>query len=247
MNSYKNLSQIYDELIYEDIDYDKMCSKIMDLSYNFNINKNNYLDLACGTGTLASKVGKNFKNSFLIDESEDMLVEAYDKLKENKIKGNIICQDMRNLDINRKFDLITCSLDSTNYIIEDEDLISYFKGVKNILEDTGIFIFDINSYYKLSEILGNNIYTYDEEKIFYCWENSFEDDILYMNLTFFVKDHGESYKKFQEEHIERAYKTEYIEGILDQCGLRILRKMDNYCHDEIKNNTERITYVVTVK
>ena len=52
---------------------------------------------------------------------------------------------------------------------------------------TELFIFDINSYYKLSEILGNNIYTYSEEDVFYTWENSFEDDMVSMFLNVLCK------------------------------------------------------------
>ena len=140
--------------------------------------------------SLKSRIGK-VKNSFLktlTTKNIDLkLREAFDKLKSERIKGKIICQDMTELSLNRKFDLITSVLDSTNYITDIEGLKKYFKGVYDHLKDDGIFIFDINSYYKLSEILGNNIYTYSEEEVFYTWENVFEEDLLSMFLTFFVK------------------------------------------------------------
>ena len=91
--------------------------------------------------------------------------------------------------LNKKFDLITSVLDSTNYITIEDGFRNYFKGVtysfKMMME---LFIFDVNSYYKLSEILGNNIYTYSEEEVFYTWENVFEDDMVIYVLTFFVKE-----------------------------------------------------------
>ena len=78
-----------------------------------------------------------------------MLREAFNKFKENRIKGRIICQDMTEMQLNRKFDLITSVLDSTNYITDEDDLKKYFSSVKEHLKDDGIFIFDVNSYYKL--------------------------------------------------------------------------------------------------
>ncbi|UFH63524.1 class I SAM-dependent methyltransferase [Clostridium cadaveris] len=246
MDSYKRLSKIYDTLIYEDIDYAKISNKIISLCKEFDIDYNNYLDLACGTGTLSAKIGKAFKKSFLVDMSEDMLMEAYEKLKINRINATIICQDMSELNINSKFNLITCSLDSTNYIVDEENLKNYFKGVSSLLETDGIFIFDINSYYKLSEILGNNTYSYDEEDIFYSWDNYFEEETLYMNLVFFVKS-GNLYERFDEEHIEKAYKTEYLDKVLNECGLQVIKKVDNYGEEDITDLTERITYVVKKK
>lgn len=246
MDSYNGLSKIYDTLIYEDINYDKISNKVISLCKEFDVNYNSYLDLACGTGTLAAKIGKVFKKSFLVDMSEDMLMEAYEKLRNDRINAAIICQDMSELNINSKFDLITCSLDSTNYITEEEKLKNYFKGVSSLLESNGIFIFDVNSYYKLSEILGNNTYSYDEDDIFYCWDNYFEDDITYMNLVFFIKNE-ELYERFDEEHIEKAYHEDDLEKTLGECGLKVIRKTDNYGEDDITSLTERITYVVKKK
>ena len=150
---------------------------------------------------------------------------------------------MTELSLNRKFDLITSVLDSTNYVTDIEGLKNYFKGVYEHLKDDGLFIFDVNSYYKLSEILGNNIYTYSEEDVFYTWENVFEDDLLSMFLTFFVKK-GELYERFEEEHLERAYKESQLESILEELDFKLINKFDGYSNDNVQANSERIVYVV---
>lgn len=243
MDSYKDLSELYDKLIYEDINYDLYCNTILSICDELKIDSDDYLDLACGTGNISVLLGKKFKNVFLVDLSEDMLMKAWNKMKENKIVSKIVCQDMSELSLNRKFDLITCMLDSTNYLIEDEDLSQYFLGVKNHLKDNGVFIFDINSRYKLENILGNNIFTYNSEDVYYIWENIYEDDVVEMNLTFFLKD-GECYKRFDETHLERAYDELEIEEALSDAGLKVIKKLDNYSFNEINVESERITYVV---
>jgi len=241
--AYGDFAEIYDELIYEDINYDSMCSRVIEICNKENICFNNYLDLACGTGNVTLRLAKNFKESFAVDLSEDMLREAFEKLKKEKVRCKIICQDMSELSLNRKFDLITSVLDSSNYIIEEEKFVNYLKSVKDHLNDDGLFIFDINSYYKLSNILGNNIYTYSEEDVFYTWENTFEDELLSMYLTFFVK-RGELYERFEEEHLERAYTEDFIEEALKEAGLKIIGKFDGYTDKKVSINTERIVYVV---
>lgn len=244
--AYGEFAKIYDELINEDINYDSMVERVLELCTKNNVNFDNYLDIACGTGNVTIRIAKYFKNIYGVDLSEDMLNEAFDKFKSNKIKGKIICQDMTELSLNKKFDLITSVLDSTNYITDLDGLQSYFNGVYEHLNDNGLFIFDINSYYKLSEILGNNIYTYSEEEVFYTWENTFENEVLSMFLTFFVKC-GDLYERFEEEHLERAYKEEEIEKYLESANLKIINKFDGYTENDVQANSERIVYVVKKK
>ena len=241
--AYGEFAKIYDDLINEDINYDNMVSRIIEICNEHNIECKDYLDVACGTGNVTVRLAKHFKDIYAVDLSEDMLREAFNKLKENRIKGKIICQDMTEMQLNRKFDLITSVLDSTNYITDEDDLEKYFSSVKEHLKDDGIFIFDVNSYYKLSEILGNNIYTYSEENVFYTWENVFENDMVSMFLTFFVKQ-GELYERFEEEHFERAYKEEELENALSNCGLKVINKFDGYSNNKVQANSERIVYVV---
>ena len=241
--AYGEFAKIYDDLINDDINYDNMVSRIIEICNEHNIECKDYLDVACGTGNVTVRLAKHFKDIYAVDLSEDMLREAFNKLKENRIKGKIICQDMTEMQLNRKFDLITSVLDSTNYITDEDDLEKYFSSVKEHLKDDGIFIFDVNSYYKLSEILGNNIYTYSEENVFYTWENVFEDDMVSMFLTFFVKQ-GELYERFEEEHFERAYKEEELESALSNCGLKVINKFDGYSNNKVQANSERIVYVV---
>ena len=99
--AYGDFAEIYDELIYEDINYDSMCARVIDICNEEKITFNNYLDIACGTGNLTVRLAKNFKESFAVDLSEDMLREAFEKFKKEKIRCKIICQDMSKLSLNR--------------------------------------------------------------------------------------------------------------------------------------------------
>lgn len=245
MDCYRDFAHIYDKLINADIDYLKWSKVILDICDEFNINKKHYLDLGCGTGNLTQKLAPYFNDVWAVDLSYDMLTEADIKLRKDGFKVKMVCQDMTELNLNRKFDLITCCLDSTNYILKKEDMIRYLKKAAYHLKENGIFIFDINSYYKLSNILGNNIYNYDDENVTYIWENCFENDIVEMYLTFFVRE-GELYRKFTEQHMERAYKDDKIRSFLNEAGLKILKVMDNYEKDTIDDSTERIVYIAKI-
>lgn len=243
MKCYREFAHIYDRLIHGDIEYKQWSNKILEICNEYSINRESYLDLACGTGNMTREIGKSFKNTWAVDLSSEMLSEAEEKLRNSKIKAKLVCQDISKLNLNSKFDLITCVLDSTNYILEVEDLKNYFLGVYNHLKEGGLFVFDINSYYKLTEVLGNNIYNYDDDEVVYIWENILENDIVDMYLTFFIKE-GEKYRRFDEQHMERAYTEDFIDKLLDEIGFNILKKLDNYEDEDIKDDTERIVYVL---
>jgi len=246
MNCYKEFAKVYDELIRPDIDYKKWSATILDACRELNVNYDSYLDLACGTGNMTEEIAKAFKQTWAVDLSSEMLTEAENKLRKSGIRAKFVCQDICSLNLNKKFDLITCCLDSTNYILDTEELIEYFNGAFNHLKEDGVFIFDINSYYKLTNILGNNVYKYEDDKVVYIWENSLEDDIVDMYLNFFIKE-GDLYRRFDEEHSERAYKEEFIEKALEDIGFEILKKLNNYEEKSIIDTTERIVYVVKKK
>ncbi len=243
MDCYKEFAHIYDELINSDIDYKTWASKILCICKEYGIDRSNYLDLACGTGNLTIEIAGEFKHIWAVDLSSDMLSEAEKKLRDASIKAKFVCQDICELNLNTSFNLITCCLDSSNYILEEENFEKYLLGVYDLLKDGGLFIFDINSYYKLTNVLGNNIYNYDSDDVVYIWENYLENDIVDMNLTFFAKE-GQVYRRFDEHHSERAYKDEYVESILKEIGFEIIKKMDNYEDKVVSESTERICYVL---
>jgi len=243
MDCYKEFAHIYDELINSDIDYRTWASNILFMCKEYNLDMESYLDLACGTGNLTIEIASEFKNIWAVDLSCDMLSQAEKKMRDARVEAKFVCQDICALNLNKTFNLITCCLDSSNYILEEENFKKYLLGVYNLLKEDGLFVFDINSYYKLTQVLGNNIYNYDSDDVVYIWENYLENDIVEMNLTFFVKE-GQVYRRFDEQHSERAYTQEYVEKVIKEIGFKIIKKMDNYEDKIVSDGTERICYML---
>ena len=81
--AYGEFAKIYDELINEDIDYDLMVKRIIQICEINNVKFEDYLDVACGTGNVTIRLAEKFKDVYAVDLSEDMLREAFEKLKSN--------------------------------------------------------------------------------------------------------------------------------------------------------------------
>ncbi|MGB4589026.1 MAG: class I SAM-dependent methyltransferase [Clostridiaceae bacterium] len=239
MESYLGFSAIYDKLIKEDIDYEEIAEFIL----NEAKDRNNYLDLGCGTGNLSAIIGTHFNETYLVDLSPDMLTQAEDKFNELGIRHRLFAISMSDFSFDQTFSLITSSIDALNYLLTDEELQSFFAHVYDHLEKDGVFIFDINSAYKLEEILGNNNFVYTEDDLVYTWENYLEDDILEMYLNFFIKT-GKLYERVEEVHYEKVYTLEEILFQLDKAGFKEIKLSESYGQGEIRKETERITFTV---
>lgn len=243
MKAYQEFALLYDELM-DDVDYYKWFNYIKEIFKKHNKEPKSILEMACGTANLTKYFCKEDYKVTCFDLSEDMLSIAYDKLREFR-NVNILKQDMINLNLsNKKFDAIICACDSINYIIDENDIRKVFENVYNHLDEEGIFIFDINSYYKLKNIIGENTFIEDKEDIFYVWENEFieEEEICNFYLTFFVNQDG-LYKRFDETHVEKAYKNQDILKYLEDSGFNEINIYDNFTFQTPKQDSERIFFI----
>jgi ubiquinone/menaquinone biosynthesis C-methylase UbiE len=242
MDYYEKFALYYDDLM-DDIDYENWFLYIEDIFSKFNLKPKNLLEMACGTGNLTYYLCNKGYKVTCFDRSSDMLSIAYNKLSSFR-NVNILNQDMVNFRINKKFDAIVSICDSINYIVNDKELLRTFKNVYEHLENDGIFIFDINSYYKLSTVVGNNIFVEDREDIYYIWQNYFDEDnkFAHFYLTFFIKE-NDKFVRFDEEHLERAYQIEEIKSLLKCSGFDDIFCFEAFSFNKPEMESDRINFV----
>lgn len=243
MDIYSKFASIYDELMM-DFNYEDWFNYIEQIFKKYNKEPKNILEMACGTGNLSYYLAKNGYKLTGFDLSSDMLSNAYEKLRKFK-NVKLINQNMIYFNLKDSFDAIISICDSINYITEKEDLLKTFKNVWNHLEDNGIFIFDINSHYKLKHIIGNNTFIEDREDVFYSWQNYYDDneDICEFYLTFFYSEDGENFERFDEEHIEKAYYEDEIIELLKEAGFKIIDSFEAFGFEKVGQKTERINFI----
>tara|TARA_B100001057_G_scaffold501036_1_gene619886 strand:+ start:1576 stop:2343 length:768 start_codon:yes stop_codon:yes gene_type:complete len=145
MNNFNKYSKYYD-LFYEDKDYKKEAEFLIELANNFNVNTNNILDLGCGTGLHATEFAKKGFNVLGIDLSKEMVNKANEirlsKDKDVQSKLKYMCGDIRNFQLDEKFDVIFSLFHVVSYINNNNDLLGALDSIKSHLNEGGIFIFD---------------------------------------------------------------------------------------------------------
>ncbi len=188
------------------------------------------LDLACGTGSMALELSSLGYDTIAADASPDMLEVARDKAADAKKNILFLCQDMRELDLYGTVDLVTCTLDSLNYLESTKDLSLVFSLVNNFLEEGGIFVFDVNTERKFREIYGENSYVFEDEGVFCTWQNYYNEKSGKCNfaLSIFTECEDGRYERSDEYHTEKCHKEKVIERELKKCGFEILGKYSDF-------------------
>lgn len=245
MNQYSDFAFVYDELMSE-VDYDGWVKYIEEIIKKENCKVKNILELACGTGNMTIPLTKRGYDIAGIDISDQMLSVAREKAEKQGVELVLLQQDIAELDFEiTDLDCVLCACDGFNYITYDDDLESVFSKTHELLKEDGIFIFDISSFYKLANILGNNMYGENREDIAYMWQNYFDDEenLVEMELAFFIKDEDGKFERFEEIHQQRAYTEEEIIEMLEEVGFSSIKVFGDFTFERPTDETQRIFFV----
>jgi len=139
--------------------------------------------------------------------------------------------------------------DSVNYLLEDEDVVETFRLVNNYLYPGGIFIFDFNTLYKYESVIGDATIAENRDDCSFIWDNYYheEEHINEYDLTIFVKEERELFRKFTETHYQRGYTLKEMEGFVKQAGLELLLSLDADTHKKPNKTSERIYIIAREK
>lgn len=238
---YNRFAYVYDNLI-NDVDYKEWAEYYFKIFSRYGLKPKLGLDLGCGTGNMTVELSSRGVDMTGIDISEDMLMVAREKSEGREIL--YLNQDMTEFELYGTVDFIVSGLDCINYITDKRDLLKVMKLVNNYLDPGGLFVFDINTRYKLENVLGDNTFILEKNDVFLSWQNEFDKKrgLCDFFLTFFCKSEN-GYERFDEEHTERVYEIDEISTIIEKAGMRLLKVYDNLSFNAPKVNSERVFFV----
>ncbi len=254
---YQDFAAVYDELM-DDTPYEKWGERIDSLIKKYGVSKpernveevlaserNLVVDLGCGTGTLTELMYQKGYDMIGVDMSESMLNIAMEKKEKSGAEILYLCQDMRELELYSTVGTVLSVCDSLNYILEDDELLGIFSLVNNYLHPGGIFIFDFNTEYKYRQVIGNTTIAENREDCSFIWENLYdpEEGINEYDLTVFVREEGDRFRRFTETHFQRGYTVEKICELLGRSGMVMKELLDADTGEAVRAESERV-YVV---
>ena len=275
MEAYTDFEQVYDEYI-DETPYEEWCaflvgmlgryglkevadedSRLLDDTYvisdgpneqHLRQERNTILDLGCGTGTLTQLLARKGYDMIGVDNAQEMLQIAMEKRDESGLDILYLLQDMREFELYGTVGAVVSVCDSINYLLEEEEVLRTFKLVHTYLYPGGVFIFDFNTVYKYSQIIGDATIAENREDCSFIWENYYHEaeEINEYDLTIFVRSKEALFQRFQETHYQRGYRLEQMCRLVEQAGLKILETLDADTREAAGQESERV-YIVAKK
>lgn len=257
MGVYQDFADVYDRFM-DNTPYGQWGERLDSLIRKYGVSKperdaknlldserNLVVDLGCGTGTLAEIMYMKGYDMIGVDVSESMLGIAMDKKEKSGSEILYLQQDMRELELYSTAGTIFSVCDSLNYILEEEELSEIFGLVNNYLFPGGIFIFDFNTDYKYREVIGDATIAENREDCSFIWENYYdaEEQINEYDVTVFVREEDDNFRKFEETHLQRGYTLEQMARLVEQAGMVMVEAMDADTGEAVTETSGRI-YIV---
>lgn len=199
------------------------------------------LELGCGTGNNLKKLENRFFTRG-IDNSPAMLKIAATKTNKTEyLKRNI--QEYRS---DKKFDVVICLYDTINHLLKFSDWKKLFSNTYNNLNENGLFIFDINTLYKLELIsflspvinkTGSNYFIADVERKSehtYNWK-----------LRIFEKKKKDIYRLYETDILESSFEIKKIKAELSKKFIVLQIQEQNL--SKINHKAERVYFICRKK
>lgn len=237
-----SFASIYDDVM-GNVPYDLWYSYVKDLLDHYDQGPEQVIDLACGTGNMTFRFAENesWKVSG-VDMSEEMLEMARGKAEQNELNVDFYQADLRTFSPDDEFDLAVSLFDSLNYILNYEELKKVFLNVYNLLNDRGIFIFDMNTIERLMSIEpGTLLLNGDNYSCFWKDIIDKENKIWQVDLKIYFDNDRINFSR--EVHQETSYPIQDILAGLKWAGFKEIDVFKAYTFKRGKDSDNRVYFV----
>jgi SAM-dependent methyltransferase len=208
--------------------------KVLDSIRRFGIPTSKAIDLACGTGSLATLLARSGWDVHGIDASELMLKEGRRKIRGTGLPVTFSCQSMESFRVRAPVQLVVSMFDAINHLTTERALTSCFRRATKALVGGGYFVFDVNTLH-CYETVWRQTEAFEGDDFMLILQNEFDGDrqSASSTVTLFRKS-GRGYERSGEVVRERYYPPDVIRAALEDSGFRVLESTDfNFTHNPL--------------
>lgn len=241
---YSAFATIYDQLM-DDVNYPAWAEYYIELLGRAGVRPQRLCDCACGTGAMSVEFALRGMKVTGADISGEMLEQAQARARQSGVQVMFIEQDMCALTLPRPVDALVCACDGVNYLLNDDRLNRFFARAHEAIRPGGALAFDVSSAWKLEHVLGNGFFGEERDDVAYLWQNRFDPvgRTVTMDLTFFVREKGDLYRRFTEVHTQKAHDADHLAHLLRAQGFSDVRVYGDRTFEGPGEEEQRIHFV----
>ena len=237
---YQAFAELYDELM-NDVDYEGWADYYTRLLSIYGVRSGKICECACGTGGLTIPLYYRGFQMTGVDISREMLWQAAQKSRKRGIAMPFVQQDMKALNLHRPMDAVLATCDGVNYLLTEEDLLSFFRAAHRAVRPGGALVFDVSTPYKLKHILCSGLMGEDREDVTYIWQNTWHEktQTVDLDLVFFVLEKDGRYRRMEEHQKQRAWDEKTLKETLWHAGFRTVSFYGDFTLNALKEGNQR--------
>lgn len=236
--AYDSLAEWF-EYLNDDCDYPRWSQYFIDGLTAMNAGRKG-LEIGCGSGAFCRALTKRGYCMTGADISPSMIARAQVRAREEGCTVTYVLADAVKFRSPEKYDFILSPNDCFNYLPK-EKLKTALRRMADALKEGGIFWFDVSSEYKLRTKVANNMSVDDRDEVTYLAVNEDCGDSVRLNVTLFVKEKGEKYRRLDEVHVQYVYSEKELLSALYEVGFDVL-SVEGHLGEE-KEGSDRLNFI----
>lgn len=237
--AYNEFAYFYDEFNSE-ADYDALYKAVVQRLAEHGITDGLVADLGCGTGELTLMLAQAGYDMIGVDQSEEMLCVVRDKAEQLGIASGLLLlqQDILQLELYGTIRAAVSTFDTFNHV---PDLEGAIRSAAFFMEKGGVFVFDMNTPYKHTEILANHEFRIEGPDADCIWKNRCQPEYNRVRIDIEIHAHDTG-EVFHESFFEYTYPKEQVQTLLEQYGFRLESVCDGETFGALKPDSQRYLF-----
>ena len=147
----------------------------------------------------------------------------------------LLRQDLLKLDLYGTIRGAVSTFDTFNHI---PDLDKAIANAGFFMEKGGVLLFDMNTPYKHQNVLGENVFTFEEEDASCVWRNHYSAADRRVEISVDI-DYRETGEHFHEQFYEYTYDLDTIRAALEKHGFALESVCDGESFGPLTDESER--------
>lgn len=206
---YKKFAQYYD-LFYQNKNY---YSEVLFLR-SFANKGDSILDAGCGTGIHGELLEEAGYLVDGVDLNEEML-----ELAREKMKGNLYKQNILDLDIDKKYDLIISMFAVLNHLRNTRELTLALRNFRKHLKPGGSIVIDLHN----PQCSGQKMDEFNDMIRIMKWNYNKLTKIEKSKIDFHIDN-----IEYHDSHVFRVFSIKEIHTCCRRAGLKVIKTFENY-------------------
>jgi len=233
---YQRLAAYYDDLM-DYIDYDIWVKDIEILVEPYQPG-DAWLDISCGTGSMAIRLAKKGRKMTAADLSEHMIQIAREKAAAENLDIQFHIANMVTFSSPKTYDVIINLHDGLNYLLEPQDIENFLKNSYALLKTNGILLFDVvTPLLCQTHFRGYREIFSDEDGGYERYTNYDATSQLAESIFTLKTDVHDTVDV--ESHVQRAYELSDVEKFCEDSEFNSWQVMDDETLGEPSDTSER--------